>query len=74
LGAITAVGGGVVRDVLLAQIPVVLRVDIYAAAVLRRHRIGVPRTTAAIWVARSVSRCACSQSGQNWQLPKAGAF
>src|ERR1051325_3986019 len=35
LGAIAAVGGGVVRDVLLAQIPVVLRVDIYAAAALR---------------------------------------
>jgi uncharacterized membrane protein YeiH len=28
LGAITAVGGGVVRDVLLAQIPAVVRVNI----------------------------------------------
>jgi uncharacterized membrane protein YeiH len=34
LGTITAVGGGVVRDVLLNHIPAVLRVDIYATAAL----------------------------------------
>jgi uncharacterized membrane protein YeiH len=31
LGTITGVGGGTIRDVLLAQVPVVLRADIYAA-------------------------------------------
>jgi uncharacterized membrane protein YeiH len=32
MGTITGVGGGTVRDVLLAQIPTVLRADIYATA------------------------------------------
>src|ERR1700735_4080306 len=34
LGAITAVGGGTVRDVLLAQVPNVLRSDIYATVAI----------------------------------------
>ena len=34
LGTVTAIGGGVVRDVLLAEVPVVLRSDIYAVAAL----------------------------------------
>jgi uncharacterized membrane protein YeiH len=34
LGMLTGIGGGVVRDVLLAQIPTVLRSDLYAVAAL----------------------------------------
>jgi uncharacterized membrane protein YeiH len=34
LGTITAVGGGTIRDVFLAQIPNVLRADVYATAAL----------------------------------------
>jgi uncharacterized membrane protein YeiH len=34
MGTITGVGGGVVRDVLLAQIPKVLRAEVYATAAL----------------------------------------
>lgn len=34
LGAITGVGGGLVRDVLLGQIPIVLRADLYAVPAL----------------------------------------
>ena len=34
LGAITGVGGGVIRDIFLAQVPNVLRADIYATAAL----------------------------------------
>jgi uncharacterized membrane protein YeiH len=34
LGMLTGVGGGVMRDVLVAEIPVVLRSDIYAVAAL----------------------------------------
>ena len=34
LGMLTGIGGGVVRDVLVAQIPTVLRADIYAVAAL----------------------------------------
>jgi len=34
LGMLTGIGGGIVRDVLLAEIPTVLRADIYATAAL----------------------------------------
>lgn len=34
LGMVTGVGGGMVRDVLTAEIPIVLRADIYAVAAL----------------------------------------
>ncbi len=34
MGGITGVGGGTVRDILLAQVPTVLRSDIYATAAL----------------------------------------
>jgi uncharacterized membrane protein YeiH len=34
MGMLTGIGGGVVRDVLLAEIPVVLRSDLYAVAAL----------------------------------------
>ena len=34
LGMVTGIGGGMVRDVLLAEIPVVLRADLYALAAL----------------------------------------
>jgi len=34
LGTITGVGGGTIRDVLLVQVPVVLRADIYATAAM----------------------------------------
>src|ERR1700726_3705125 len=32
LGVLTGIGGGIVRDVLLAEVPVVLRSDLYAVA------------------------------------------
>jgi uncharacterized membrane protein YeiH len=34
LGGVTGVGGGTIRDLFLAQVPAVLRTDIYAAAAL----------------------------------------
>src|SRR5260221_11395277 len=34
LGGVTGVGGGTIRDIFLAQVPRVLRTDIYAAAAL----------------------------------------
>lgn len=34
MGMLTGIGGGVVRDVLLAEVPVVLRSDLYAVAAL----------------------------------------
>ena len=81
LGAITAVGGGVVRDVLLAQVPSVLRVDIYATAALAGalvmiagHRIGLPRTTSALLGGAVCFAVRILAVWQNWQLPKASSF
>ena len=34
MGGITGVGGGTIRDLLIAQVPKVLRADVYAAAAL----------------------------------------
>ncbi len=55
LGTITGVGGGTVRDILLAQIPVVLRADVYATAAMAGsagmilgRRLGLPPTLAAV--------------------------
>ena len=53
MGGITGVGGGTVRDVLLTQVPTVLRADVYATAALAGAavmilglRFGMPRTLA----------------------------
>jgi len=55
MGGITGVGGGTIRDVLLAQIPAVLRADVYAtaalagaAAVVIGLRLKLPRAPVAI--------------------------
>lgn len=51
LGMLSGVGGGIVRDVLLAEVPLVLRADLYAvaalagaAAVVVGDRAGLPPT------------------------------
>jgi uncharacterized membrane protein YeiH len=41
LGMVTGIGGGMARDVLLAEIPVVLRADLYAVAALAAAAIVV---------------------------------
>jgi uncharacterized membrane protein YeiH len=56
LGTITAVGGGVVRDVLLTQVPAVLRVDIYATAALAGA--GVMVITTQCRLGRTTAACA----------------
>lgn len=54
LGMISGIGGGMVRDVLTAQVPTVLRADIYAVAALAGALVvvggeafGLPRTAVA---------------------------
>jgi uncharacterized membrane protein YeiH len=77
MGGITGVGGGTIRDVLLAQIPTVLRADVYATAALAGSAVmivglgfGLPRLPMAItggvicFVLRLVS------VWRHWSLPK----
>ncbi|HEY4909679.1 MAG TPA: trimeric intracellular cation channel family protein [Methylomirabilota bacterium] len=77
MGAITGVGGGVVRDLLLAQVPAVLRTDVYATAALAGSVVMIgsrkvsmsPRMAAVLggiccFVLRVVS------VWQHWNLPR----
>jgi uncharacterized membrane protein YeiH len=55
LGTLTGIGGGMTRDVLLAEIPTVLRADLYAVAALAGaavvvigHLLHLPSTAATI--------------------------
>jgi len=76
MGTLTAVGGGMTRDVLLAQVPVVLRVDFYATAavlgcvvMLLARRLGWPSQVASgvggvvCFVARLIG------AFNHWHLP-----
>jgi uncharacterized membrane protein YeiH len=55
LGMVTGIGGGIARDVLLSDIPAVLRADLYAVAALAAaaivvgaHVLQLPPTPAAV--------------------------
>src|ERR1700751_724277 len=76
LVAITAVGGGTIRDVFLAQIPNVLRADVYATAALigsavmiiaRRWRMG--DTPSALLGGASCFLIRLISVWRHWQLP-----
>jgi uncharacterized membrane protein YeiH len=80
MGGVTGVGGGTVRDVLLAQVPTVLRADVYATAALAGAavivlglRLKLPRTPVAVaggvvcFLLRMVS------VWLHWNLPKFGS-
>jgi uncharacterized membrane protein YeiH len=79
MGGITGVGGGTIRDVLLAEVPTVLRADVYATAALAGAavvviglRLKLPRTPVVIagvvvcFLLRMIS------VWLHWNLPKIG--
>jgi uncharacterized membrane protein YeiH len=78
MGGVTGVGGGTMRDVLLAQVPAVLNSDVYAVAAITGAavmilglRAGWNRTCMA-----SMGACVCFllrvvSVWQHWNLPKA---
>jgi len=78
LGMLTGIGGGMVRDLLITEVPVVLRADLYAVAALAGATVVVIRH------ALILSSAASSSSGSlicfgvrflairyNWKLPVA---
>lgn len=79
MGTITAVGGGTTRDIFLARIPGILRVDVYAVAAMAGAavliiglRSGLPRTLmmfAGFFVCFLLRFLAV---WQHWNLPRAG--
>src|SRR4051794_23213876 len=80
LGMLTGIGGGIARDVLLAEIPTVLRADLYAVAALAGAAIVViasllqlPSGVAALVGAALCFGLRVLAIRHGWQLPVAGA-
>ena len=78
LGMLSGIGGGMLRDVLVAEIPTVLRADLYAVAglagavvVVIGDQLGIPAFVAAI-VGAAVCFCLRLLAiHRGWQLPSA---
>jgi uncharacterized membrane protein YeiH len=78
LGMLTGIGGGMARDVLLAQVPTVLRADLYAVAALAGAAVVVtaavlqlPATPAALAGAGLCFGLRVLAIKHGWQLPVA---
>ena len=80
LGMLTGIGGGMARDLLLAQTPTVLRADLYAVAalvgaavVVVAHLLQLPAGAAAIVGAALCFGLRVLAMKHRWQLPVANA-
>lgn len=78
IGVITGVGGGVLRDVLLNEVPTVLRREIYAiaaacgaAVVVAGDRLGLPATPVALGAALLVAVLRVLALWRRWNAPQA---
>jgi uncharacterized membrane protein YeiH len=79
LGMVTGIGGGMARDLLLAEIPIVLRADLYAVAALAGAAVVVianllqlPSAAAALVGAALCFGLRVLAMRRGWQLPVAG--
>ena len=78
LGVLTGIGGGIVRDVLLSDVPMVLRADLYAVAalagaivVVAGAALGWPSTPVAIAAAALCFGLRMMAVRRGWHLPTA---
>ncbi|MDO3378748.1 trimeric intracellular cation channel family protein [Geoalkalibacter halelectricus] len=78
LGVMTATAGGVIRDVLSNQVPLILRKEVYASACIAGavllvllHRLDAPPTLAALSAAVVVIAVRLLAIHFNWALPRA---
>jgi uncharacterized membrane protein YeiH len=78
LGALTGIGGGMVRDILIAEIPVVLRADLYAIAALAGAAVvvvgsvlGLPHTVITVAGAILCFGLRFEAIRRGWHLPVA---
>lgn len=79
LGVLTGIGGGMLRDVLVAEVPAVLRSDLYAVAalagallVVAGYVLNFPPTTTAITAAALCFGIRLVAIRRGWRLPVAG--
>jgi uncharacterized membrane protein YeiH len=77
LGTLTAVGGGVVRDVLAGRVPVVLRSELYATPalvgagiVVLGHGAGLPTWSYALGAAALASSWRLVALRRGWHAPR----
>jgi uncharacterized membrane protein YeiH len=77
MGGITGVGGGTLRDLLLAQVPTVLRADVYATAALLGAAIlvvglqlNLPRVAVAVAGGLACFLLRMAAIVFHWNLPK----
>ncbi|MHC8327316.1 trimeric intracellular cation channel family protein [Pseudomonas sp. LB1P83] len=77
MGTITGVGGGVLRDIVLARVPVVLQADLYAssafvgaAVLIIGRRCGVPPVACALLAGAACLALRLLSVSYGWQLPK----
>jgi uncharacterized membrane protein YeiH len=78
LGMLTGIGGGMVRDILVAEVPTVLRAEVYAVAalagaavVIGGHLLHVPSTPAAVVGAVLCFGLRLGAIRRGWELPVA---
>ena len=81
LGMITCIGGGVARDLLTLQVPVVLRAELYAVAALAGAgsmalglTLGLPALPVALFGASLCLFLRLMSIYRGWRLPSARAF
>jgi len=79
LGMLTGIGGGMTRDVLLREIPTVLRAELYAVAALAGagavvigESLGLPSTVTTLTGALLCLGLRLGSIYRGWHLPKAG--
>ena len=77
MGVMTCTAGGVIRDVLANQVPLILRKEVYASACLAGslllvalETLGTPRPTAALLAAATVIAIRLLAIHYNWSLPR----
>lgn len=78
LGVLTGIGGGIARDVLIREIPGVLRHELYAVAalfgavvVVAGHALGLPAAPIAVFAAIGCFVLRYFAMRRGWQLPMA---
>ncbi len=78
IGLVTAIGGGIIRDVLVREIPVVLHREIYATAaligtfvVVVADRLGVPDTLTAVVAIAATFVIRVVSKWRRWSAPVA---
>ena len=79
MGILSGIGGGIVRDVLVAQVPTVLRYELYALAALAAavvmvigHELGLPHVPVAVAGATLCFTLRWLAVRKGWRLPVAG--